>query len=63
MILLTTIATGLALFQLLVAIEGYRQIRRDVMKWASIQWFTMPQEERSYMRRQDGVMVAEKLDI
>lgn len=49
MITLIVILSGLTLFQLLIAWEGYWQIRRDVMRWTAIPWFVMPRETRKYM--------------
>lgn len=63
MILLATILSGLALFQFLVAIEAYRRIRNDTMRWTRIVWYSEPSVERTYQRRQAGVMVATKLRI
>lgn len=63
MIFTLTLLSGLALFQFLIAWEAYWRIRNDTLRWTTQVWFSNPRVERSYQRRQEGVMVSDRLYI
>lgn len=59
MIFCITVGLGMLLFQILIWQEAMLQFLKNLNRDLNIQWFVLPRVERSYMRRQPGVMTVE----
>jgi hypothetical protein len=55
-IILITLTIGMLLFQLLVTLEAFRNLKKQLIRDLNVQWFALPKMEQPWMRSTPGVM-------